>query len=288
MSADYYHLLFVDQDNASLSIMAEKLLQHWGKERFRVYSAGLNPVESVDPQVIRLLQSKKLDIENIRSKSLEEYQRDDSPPLDFVIGLSDGQDIAIPDHWQPAPVFANWNLHDLITEDTSQESQSQHLKRTYSFLENRIKIFTNLKLGNFNNIALSQKLNALGNFKLNDELMDREHAMFQFLIQRLEQAASQQASSDALLNIAMEVQKYTLFHFFSEENYMESVGYPKLDEHSAQHARLTADLNEKLFKAKAGHISIQSLCTFLKGWFLDHVVEDDARFAEYLREHSLH
>jgi len=282
MTSDRYNLLFVDKENASLSILAEKLMQHWGRDRFKAYSAGITPATNVDPLAIELLHSKKLDVDDLKSKSWVEFTGKDAPHFDFVITLSEDNEIKMPVKWAGNPIVAHWNLHDSLSDGTHQKDRVFCLRRRYSFLENRIKIFSNLKLNKFSKVALSRELNAISNYKLNDELLDNEHYLFFFLVQYLNKAAKEDKSHDVLINIALEIQKYAEFHFFSEENYMEAAGFPGLQEHCALHTSLMSDLNEKVFKLRVGQATFSEVSVFLDDWFLGHVVQEDVKFVDFV------
>ena len=156
------------------------------------------------------------------------------------------------------------------------------VRQAYSFLENRIKIFSNLKLNSFSRKALIRELDAISNYKLNDELLDNEHELFFFLARRLNSSVKDGKSQDVLINIAHEIQKYAQFHFFSEENYMEEEGFPGLQEHCALHAKLMSDLNEKVFKSMADQVEFKEVATFLEDWFLEHTLQEDAKFTDFL------
>src|SRR5919202_1144806 len=79
-----YDVLFLCTGNSARSILAESLLNHWGRGRFRGHSAGSFPKGAVHPLSLELLRSLGLPTEGLRSKSWDEFAAPGAPALDFV------------------------------------------------------------------------------------------------------------------------------------------------------------------------------------------------------------
>ena len=84
-----YNVLFLCTGNSARSILAESLLNHWGKGRFHGYSAGSFPKGQVHPISIALLKQLNLPMEGLRSKSWDEFAAPGAPPLDFIFAVCD-------------------------------------------------------------------------------------------------------------------------------------------------------------------------------------------------------
>jgi len=65
---DIYNVLFLCTGNSARSIMAEVLLNHWGRGRYRAFSAGSHPTGRVHSFAIELLQRLNLPTEGLRQK----------------------------------------------------------------------------------------------------------------------------------------------------------------------------------------------------------------------------
>src|SRR3546814_14533813 len=87
MSDKVYNTLFLCTGNSARSIMAEALLNSFSQDRFKAYSAGRHPGTHVNPLTLEILQAARFPIDDLRSKSWDEFARPGAPPLDFVITL---------------------------------------------------------------------------------------------------------------------------------------------------------------------------------------------------------
>ena len=65
------HVLFLCTHNSARSVLAECLLNHLGRGRFRAFSAGSAPSGTVNPFALQALAEQGVDIAGVRSKAWE-------------------------------------------------------------------------------------------------------------------------------------------------------------------------------------------------------------------------
>jgi len=89
MAEKVYDVLFLCTGNSARSILAEALINHWGRGRFRGHSAGSFPKGVVHPLTLKLLDQLRLPLPRARSKSWDEFARPGAPVMDFVFTVCD-------------------------------------------------------------------------------------------------------------------------------------------------------------------------------------------------------
>src|SRR5215831_7137698 len=146
MAEHPYNVLFLCTGNSARSVIAEVLLNYWGKGRFRAFSAGSQPKGRVHPLAIEILRRNQLSTEHLRSKSWDEFATPDAPPLDFVFTVCDSAAQEICPIWPGQPMTAHWGIHDPAAVEGSDEDKQRAFQKAFRELDARLKIFTSLRL----------------------------------------------------------------------------------------------------------------------------------------------
>jgi protein-tyrosine-phosphatase len=157
-----YNVLFLCTGNSARSTLAEALINHWGRDRFRGFSAGSHPKGTVHPIAIELLKRMRLPTEGLRSKSWDEFAAPGAQPLDFVFTVCDNAAGEACPYWPGQPMTAHWGLPDPAAVTGSESDQWVAFRSAFQALESRIKIFTSLPLASLDRIKLQERLDAIG------------------------------------------------------------------------------------------------------------------------------
>lgn len=161
MTNKIYGVLFLCTHNSARSVLAECILNRLGDDRFRGYSAGSFPKGKVNPLALELLNSLGYPTEGLRSKSWDEFARADAP-MDFVITVCDQAAGEICPVWPGHPVTAHWGLPDPSAVDGTDDERRKAFRDTHLALQNRIRIFTSLRLDLLDRLAQKQRMAEIG------------------------------------------------------------------------------------------------------------------------------
>ena len=162
MSNRPYNVLFLCTGNSARSILAESLLNHWGRRVFRGFSAGSFPKGQVHPMALELLQQMRMPTDGLRSKSWDEFAQPDSPVLDYVFTVCDNAAGEVCPYWPGAPITAHWGIADPAAAEGSDADKRRAFRTAFDLLEARIKAFIELPLESLDRVELQQRLKAIG------------------------------------------------------------------------------------------------------------------------------
>ncbi|MDR3480618.1 MAG: arsenate reductase ArsC [Burkholderiaceae bacterium] len=166
MSDRTYNVLFLCTGNSSRSIMAEALAATLGKGRFRAFSAGSHPSGVVNPFAVELVQTTKYPVDNLRSKSWDEFAGPDAPHMDFVITVCDKAAGEVCPYWPGQPLSAHWGFEDPAALQGSDAEKRAMFSKIFREIMTRMNVFVNLPLHMLDKHAIQQELKKIGETKV--------------------------------------------------------------------------------------------------------------------------
>ncbi len=161
MTTDTLNVLFLCTGNSARSIIAEALLNHLGRGRFRAYSAGSRPAGQVNPFAIDVLERAGIAAPELRSKSWDEFARPDAPKMDLVITVCDNAAGEACPFWPGQPATAHWGYPDPAAVEGSDDHKRAAFERTLREMARRLELFVNLPIAKLDRLALQTHARAL-------------------------------------------------------------------------------------------------------------------------------
>lgn len=162
MTHRVYNVLFLCTGNSARSILAESLIEHWGKGRFRGFSAGSFPRGEVNPLALELLERLHLPTQRLRSKSWDEFAVPNAPVMEFVFTVCDQAAGEICPIWPGNPISAHWGVPDPAAIDGPLAERVQAFRGACRALESRIKLFVSLPLDKLDRMAIKRNVDEIG------------------------------------------------------------------------------------------------------------------------------
>ena len=112
----------------------------------------------------------------------------------------------------------------------------------------------------------------------NDEIDNQHKGMFELCSNLYEMNSYEKAAP-----ILARLFEYTREHFTLEEELMQSMGFPKYEEHRLLHEDLLTRLKAIDLDALATEEAIISFKRFIYDWLIDHIMEDDMLYCEFTK-----
>ncbi len=170
MTDKVYNVLFLCTGNSARSILAEVLVEHWGKDRFAGYSAGSYPKGTVHPLALDLLVRLHVRSSGLRSKSWDEFAEDHAPVMDFVFTVCDQAAGEVCPIWPGNPITAHWGVPDPAAVEGTEAERVQAFRDAYRQLESRIKLFVALPIDKLDRMAVKREVDQIGHVKSSQEV----------------------------------------------------------------------------------------------------------------------
>ncbi len=157
-----YNVLFLCTGNSARSIMAEAILNHKGRGRFRAYSAGSYPSGHPRPEALAQIASAGLSTEGLRSKSWDEFAAPHAPTMDFVFTVCDNAAREVCPVWPGQPMTAHWGIPDPAAAKGSPGEIARAFRDAFVILDRRIGLFLALPLSSLDRLAIRHEIDNIG------------------------------------------------------------------------------------------------------------------------------
>ncbi|MCF8160875.1 MAG: arsenate reductase ArsC [Polaromonas sp.] len=146
MTDKAFNVLFLCTHNSARSILAEAILNHIGRGRFKAYSAGSSPRANQQPNPLgmQVLRNAGISVEGLHSKSWDEFGTMDAPQMDLVITVCDNAAGEVCPYWPGQPATAHWGYADPSAGDADDAHKLEAFRQTLLALKRRMELLVSL------------------------------------------------------------------------------------------------------------------------------------------------
>jgi hemerythrin len=120
-------------------------------------------------------------------------------------------------------------------------------------------------------------------YLIGNSTIDEQHKMLFKLINDFHSRWNQVREPKEIAHLLNQLMQYCEHHFATEESIMEKEGYPKLAQHRGDHEKLASSifsLNEEYVERH--ELASADVQNFVKHWLVDHIVNADYAFRDFL------
>jgi arsenate reductase len=116
----------------------------------------------VRPEAVRQLRSAGIAVENLSSKSWDEFSLPTAPRMDFVFTVCDNAAREICPLRPGQPMTAHWRVADPAAVRGTPEQIDRAYRDAFHILDRRISLFLSLPLPTLEQLAIQRKIEDIG------------------------------------------------------------------------------------------------------------------------------
>ena len=119
-------------------------------------------------------------------------------------------------------------------------------------------------------------------YSVNNAIIDEQHKRLLEILFKLERLVNRKKDASEMVALLSDMSDYAQQHFVSEERFMQSIGYPKLEAHKEEHSKYTLEV----LKFTLSHLddapeNPREVLNFLTHWWTDHILKVDMDYSKY-------
>jgi protein-tyrosine-phosphatase len=152
------NVLFLCTHNSARSILAEALLNHIGKGKFKAFSAGSSPKDNQQPNplAIATLEKAGISTQGLTSKNWDVFALPNAPHMDLVITVCDNAAGEVCPYWPGQPATAHWGYADPSEAVGGEEEKLEAFKQTMHQIGRRLELFISLPMASLSKMAIEE------------------------------------------------------------------------------------------------------------------------------------
>nr|WP_315186092.1 arsenate reductase ArsC [uncultured Albidiferax sp.] len=163
MEAKPINVLFLCTHNSARSILAEAMLNHIARGRFRAFSAGSSPRENQQPNplALQVLQTAGVSTEGLHSKNWDQFGGLNAPHMDLVITVCDNAAGEACPYWPGQPATAHWGYPDPSEVPGTDAQRLEAFRQTLHAIRRRLELLVNLPAASIDKLMLQTAVRSL-------------------------------------------------------------------------------------------------------------------------------
>lgn len=157
------NVLFLCTHNSARSILAEAMLNHIARGRFKAFSAGSNPRENQqpNPMALQVLQTAGVNVEGLHSKNWDTFGGLNAPHMDLVITVCDNAAGEACPYWPGQPATAHWGYPDPSEVQGTDVQRLDAFRQTLHAIRHRLELLVNLPAASVDKMMLQTAVRSL-------------------------------------------------------------------------------------------------------------------------------
>ncbi|CAM3281616.1 hemerythrin family protein [Helicobacter labetoulli] len=121
-------------------------------------------------------------------------------------------------------------------------------------------------------------------FSVHHEIIDQQHQILFDLAHKAYKIANSHTTRNEVKDMITQFFDYMKTHFKDEEQYMQAIGYPRLEEHRKIHRKIVADMAVMVKSIHSANELKDKIMIMAQDWLLTHILQEDMQIEKYRKE----
>ncbi|MDE5925168.1 MAG: hemerythrin family protein [Helicobacter sp.] len=118
---------------------------------------------------------------------------------------------------------------------------------------------------------------------VHNEKIDEQHKKLFEIAGRAYMMTEKKSSKEEVIGVLRELLEYTKEHFKDEEEYMQSISFPRLEAHRVIHQDIIRDMVSAVTRVQNLNDLKDEIAKIAKNWLLVHIIKEDMQIEKFRR-----
>ncbi|TLD86972.1 hemerythrin family protein [Helicobacter sp. MIT 05-5294] len=118
---------------------------------------------------------------------------------------------------------------------------------------------------------------------VHNDRIDAQHKKLFEIAGRAYMMTEKKSSKEEVIGVLRELLEYTKEHFKDEEEYMQSISFPRLEAHRAIHQGIIKDMVGAVTRVQNLNDLKDEIAKIAKNWLLVHIIQEDMQIEKFRR-----